>query len=65
MAIATIKLATGELLRSSDALTDQQIEEKIALVVQAFLRLRAPTERSPMMLKVADLLEAEKTNWQD
>ncbi|MGB2626795.1 MAG: NAD-dependent succinate-semialdehyde dehydrogenase [Candidatus Acidiferrum sp.] len=62
MAIATINPATGELLKSFDALTDQQIEEKIRLADKTFPEFRALTftERGRMMLAVADLLEAEK-----
>jgi succinate-semialdehyde dehydrogenase/glutarate-semialdehyde dehydrogenase len=62
MAIATINPATGELLKSFDALTDQQIEEKIRLADETFPRFRALTfaERGRMMRKAADLLEAEK-----
>ena len=62
MAIATINPATGELLKSFDALTDQQIEEKIRLADKTFPGFRALTftERGRMMLAVANLLEAEK-----
>jgi succinate-semialdehyde dehydrogenase/glutarate-semialdehyde dehydrogenase len=64
MAIATINPATGELLRSFDALTDAQIEEKIRLAEVAFPKFRALTfaERGRMMRKAADLLEAEKND---
>ena len=62
MAIATINPATGELLKTFDALTDQQIEEKIHLANETFSKFRALpfAERGRMMLKAADLLEAEK-----
>ena len=62
MAIATINPATGELLKSFDALADSQIEDKIQLAQLAFPKFRALTfaERGRMMLKAADLLEAEK-----
>jgi succinate-semialdehyde dehydrogenase / glutarate-semialdehyde dehydrogenase len=62
MAIATINPATGELLKSFDALTDAQIEGKIQLAQKTFPKFRALSfaERGQMMLKAADLLEAEK-----
>jgi succinate-semialdehyde dehydrogenase/glutarate-semialdehyde dehydrogenase len=62
MAIATINPATGEVLKSFDALTDAQIEEKISLAQHVFPKFRdlAFAERGRMMLKAADILEAEK-----
>src|SRR5208337_1021991 len=62
MAIASINPATGELLKSFDALTDTQIEEKLRLAAETFPKFRALTfaERGRMMLRAADLLEAEK-----
>jgi succinate-semialdehyde dehydrogenase/glutarate-semialdehyde dehydrogenase len=62
MAIATINPATGELLKSFDSLTEAQIETKIRLGEQTFLRFRGLTfaDRGRMMLKAADILEAEK-----
>ena len=62
MAIATINPATGELVKSFEPLTDSQIEEKIRAAEQRFPDFRALTftERGRMMMKAADLLEAEK-----
>jgi succinate-semialdehyde dehydrogenase/glutarate-semialdehyde dehydrogenase len=62
MAIATINPTTGELVKSFDALTEVQIEEKIHLAEQAFPKFRALSfaERGRMMRKAADLLEVEK-----
>jgi len=62
MAIATINPTTGELLKSFDALTDAQIEQKLRLAADTFPRFRALTfaDRGRWMLRVADLLEAEK-----
>jgi succinate-semialdehyde dehydrogenase / glutarate-semialdehyde dehydrogenase len=62
MAIATTNPATGEVLRTFDALSDEQIEQKIRLAQQTFPKFRSLTfaERGRMMLKAADILEAEK-----
>lgn len=62
MAIASINPATGELLKSFDALTDTQIAEKLRLAAEAFPKFRSLTfaGRGRMMLRAADLLEAEK-----
>jgi succinate-semialdehyde dehydrogenase / glutarate-semialdehyde dehydrogenase len=62
MAIATINPTTGELLKSFDALTDAQIEQKLQLAADIFPKFRALTfvDRGRWMLRAADLLEAEK-----
>jgi succinate-semialdehyde dehydrogenase / glutarate-semialdehyde dehydrogenase len=62
MAIATINPATGEVLKRFEALTDAQIEEKISLAQRVFPKFRDLefAERGRMMLKAADILEAEK-----
>jgi succinate-semialdehyde dehydrogenase / glutarate-semialdehyde dehydrogenase len=62
MAIATINPATGEILKRFEALTDSQIEEKISLAQRVFPKFRDLdfAERGRMMLKAADILEAEK-----
>jgi len=62
MAIATINPATGEVLKRFEALTDAQIEEKISLAQYVFPKFRDLefAERGRMMLKAADILEAEK-----
>ena len=62
MAIATINPATGELVKSFEALTDIQIEEKVQKAVDAFAKYRhtAFAERARMMEKAAAILETEK-----
>ena len=62
MPIATINPATGELVRSFDALTDAQIEAKLQLAVRTFAKFRKLSfaDRAKMMRKAGDLLEAEK-----
>src|SRR5271166_3477071 len=62
MAIATINPATGETLKMFEALSDAQIEEKIARAAELFPRFsRLPfAERAKKMLRAAEILEAEK-----
>ena len=62
MPIATINPATGELVRSFDALTDAEIEAKLQLAVRTFAKFRKLSfaDRAKMMRKAGDLLEAEK-----
>ena len=58
MAIATINPATGETLATFDALTDDQIEQKIRRSVEAFAvnRRRSFAERARLMTRAADIL---------
>lgn len=62
MAIATINPATGEVLKKFDALTDAQVDEKIAKAAKTFQSFRNTpiADRSRWMSKAADILEAEK-----
>ena len=62
MAIATINPATGEVLKKFDALTDAQVDEKIAKAAKAFHSFRNTpfSDRARCMLKAAEILEAEK-----
>jgi succinate-semialdehyde dehydrogenase / glutarate-semialdehyde dehydrogenase len=62
MAIATINPATGKTLKSFEPLSDSQIDRRIeraAGTFREFSRLSFP-QRGQMMLKAAELLEAEK-----
>jgi succinate-semialdehyde dehydrogenase/glutarate-semialdehyde dehydrogenase len=62
MAIATINPATGKTLKVFEPLSDSQIDRKIERATQTFRefsRLSFP-QRGQMMLKAAELLEAEK-----
>jgi succinate-semialdehyde dehydrogenase/glutarate-semialdehyde dehydrogenase len=62
MPIATINPATRETLKTFDALTEQQIDEKLQLALETF-NLYSHTsfaDRGRMMLATADLLEAER-----
>lgn len=62
MAIGTINPANGALLKSYELLGDQQIEKKVRPAEEIFPKFRALSfaERGRMMLKAADILEAEK-----
>src|ERR1700735_2733160 len=62
MAIATINPATGELMKSFEALTDVQIEKKIQLATDTFRSYKSIpfAKRAEMMLRAANILEKEK-----
>jgi succinate-semialdehyde dehydrogenase/glutarate-semialdehyde dehydrogenase len=62
MPIATINPATGELLRSFAPLSEAILEQKLALAASSFVQYRKSTlaDRSRLMLRAAELLDAEK-----
>jgi succinate-semialdehyde dehydrogenase/glutarate-semialdehyde dehydrogenase len=62
MAIATINPATGELVKTFEPLTAQQIEEKLQLAASAFKAHRKTSfsDRAAKMLRAAQILEEEK-----
>jgi succinate-semialdehyde dehydrogenase / glutarate-semialdehyde dehydrogenase len=62
MPIATINPSTGETLKTFDALTPAQIEQKITLAVSTFHVEQKTTfgERSRRMMKAAEILERDK-----
>jgi succinate-semialdehyde dehydrogenase/glutarate-semialdehyde dehydrogenase len=62
MAIATINPATGQVLKTFEALSEAQIEAKLRLAVEAFSKhRRVPfAERARLMMKAAEILDAEK-----
>jgi succinate-semialdehyde dehydrogenase/glutarate-semialdehyde dehydrogenase len=63
MAIATINPATGEVVKQFEALTDAQVDERIAKAAKAFQSFRKTSlaDRAKWMFKAAEILEAEKT----
>ena len=65
MAIASINPATGKLLKSFQALSDAQVQASLQLATEAFSDYRRTSfsERSRMMLKAAEILEAEKDSF--
>jgi succinate-semialdehyde dehydrogenase / glutarate-semialdehyde dehydrogenase len=62
MAIATINPATGQTIKTFEALTDAQVDQKIQLAGEVFPSFRKLSfaARAKMMLKAADILEDEK-----
>jgi len=62
MAIATINPATGEVIKNFDALTDVQVDAKIAKAAVAFRSYGNTSfaDRARWMFQAAEILEAEK-----
>jgi succinate-semialdehyde dehydrogenase/glutarate-semialdehyde dehydrogenase len=62
MGIATINPATGETLRTFEALTDSEIERKIQLAAETFQKHRRVSfsERAKKMTRAAEILESGK-----
>ena len=65
MSIRSINPATGETLNSFDELSAQQIEESLTRAANAFRDSRRTSlaDRSSMMLRVAEILGNEKTDF--
>jgi succinate-semialdehyde dehydrogenase/glutarate-semialdehyde dehydrogenase len=63
--IATVNPATGETLRTFDALNDAQIEERIGCAASAFdvNRTRSFGERAKRMRRAAELLDERKDDY--
>lgn len=62
MAIATVNPATGETLKTFDALNEGEIEERLILADRAFKEYRTTgfDRRAALLRKAADLLEADQ-----
>ena len=62
MAIATVNPATGESLKTFEAATEVEIDERLTLAVKAFERHRRTSmdERAAIMMRAADILDAGK-----
>ncbi|MGA9526764.1 MAG: NAD-dependent succinate-semialdehyde dehydrogenase [Terriglobales bacterium] len=62
MAIATINPATGEVLKTFEPLTVDQIEKKLQLASEAFRAYRRTSfaDRAARMMRAAEILEQEK-----
>jgi len=62
MSIATTNPATGEVLKTFAPISDAQLEQKLQRAVEAFNTFRKTTfaSRAALMLKAADILEADK-----
>src|SRR6516225_6126900 len=65
MAIQTVNPATGEVVKTFEALSDAQLESKLQKAADTFLSYRkAPfAERARLMLKAAVILENEKEDY--
>jgi succinate-semialdehyde dehydrogenase/glutarate-semialdehyde dehydrogenase len=63
MAIATINPATGEVVKQFQALTDAEVDGRIAKASSAFQSFRKTSfaDRAKWMLRAGEILEAEKT----
>ncbi|HET6763752.1 MAG TPA: NADP-dependent succinic semialdehyde dehydrogenase [Longimicrobiaceae bacterium] len=62
MSIATINPATGETLRTFSALTDEELEVRLARAAETFRSYRRTSfaQRAGWMARAAEILEAEK-----
>jgi succinate-semialdehyde dehydrogenase/glutarate-semialdehyde dehydrogenase len=62
LAIATVNPATGQVLKTFEPLTAEQIEQKLQLAAAAFRvhRRTSFAERATKMLRAAEILEKEK-----
>jgi len=62
MPIATANPATGQIVRTFEPLTAEQLEARLQCAADAYLRHRRTTlaERARLMLRAAEILESEK-----
>ncbi|MFW6359734.1 MAG: aldehyde dehydrogenase family protein, partial [Chroococcales cyanobacterium] len=65
MAIATINPATGDTLQTFEALSQAEIEDKLALAASSFEMYRHTTyaERSEWLKRAAEILESESQHY--
>jgi succinate-semialdehyde dehydrogenase / glutarate-semialdehyde dehydrogenase len=65
MAIASINPATGQVLKTFEALTNSQIEDKLRRATEAFCVFRKTpfSDRARKMVRAAEILEAQKENY--
>lgn len=65
MAIASINPVTGEVLKTFEPLTDEQLEHKLALADRTFVTYKHTSfrDRAQWMHQAADILEAKKTEF--
>ncbi|MFN5754448.1 MAG: NAD-dependent succinate-semialdehyde dehydrogenase [Pseudanabaena sp.] len=65
MAIASINPVTGEVLKTFEPLTDEQLEHKLALADRTFATYKHTSfrDRAQWMHQAADILEAKKTEF--
>ena len=65
MPIATINPATGETIKTFEALESQQLEQKLQRAAETFRNCRHTSfaDRSAWMVRAAEILEAEKSDF--
>ena len=65
MAIASINPATGETLKTFNALTAEQLEDKLQLAADTFRTYSRTSfaERKPLMMRAAEILETKKKDF--
>jgi succinate-semialdehyde dehydrogenase / glutarate-semialdehyde dehydrogenase len=65
MAIASINPATGETLQTFESLSQEQLDAKLQLAHETFRTYRRTSfaDRAQMMLRAAEILEAEKKDF--
>src|SRR3954470_2580426 len=65
MAIQSVNPSTGEALKGFTALTDAEIERKLARAEETYrsFRLMPVRERLSRLLKAAEILESGKVEW--
>ncbi len=65
MAIASINPTTGETLKTFEALSAEQIEEKLQLAADTFRTYRRTPfeERARMMMRAAEIIESDKNTF--
>jgi len=62
MAIATVNPATGEVVKTFEALTDTEVEQKISIAQSQFLQYRSipMSQRAQWLSEAANILEQER-----
>src|SRR5579862_2756681 len=62
MPIATINPATGETLKTFEQLSDREIDRKLQIAADTFLKYRKTTfaQRAALMQRAAEILESKK-----
>jgi succinate-semialdehyde dehydrogenase/glutarate-semialdehyde dehydrogenase len=65
MAITSVNPATGEEIKTFEALTEEQIDEKLELAARAFHRYGKTSfsDRAKKMVRLAEILEEEKEEY--
>jgi succinate-semialdehyde dehydrogenase / glutarate-semialdehyde dehydrogenase len=64
MTIASVNPTTGKLIKAFEPLSDSQLAAKLQQAIETFSQFRKLSfpERARMIVRVSELLEAEKKN---